>query len=324
MLALRVASLADPAVNKGDVTMNTAMASRSTERGHEGSWYLQRARMLPARDEGRLCDLMRVVGLHDAALDGDETDLAIALWRVKAGATLFHEGAAGDTVYVVRSGSLKCVRTSEDGYEQVLSIAQAGELLGFEAVHCGHVPVSAIALEETVVYALPLCELRQLRQRSPALDDALQFALSRQLARAGDMAWLMAAVAAEVRLARFLLWLSARRSDAGQSAHRLRLHMGRRDIASLLGVAHETVSRSFTALADWGHIRVENRDVEILDFAALRARARCTRGATEAPAQVASGPLADAGVALAARACAKPQARTAWYSGLGSTRSREV
>ena len=54
--------------------------------------------------------------------------------------------------------------------------------------------------------------------------------------------------------------------------------MTRRDIASHLGVAHETVSRSFTALADWGYIRVLNRDVEVLDPDGLRAFSLITRG----------------------------------------------
>ena len=89
---------------------------------------------------------------------------------------------------------------------------------------------------------------------------------------------MMAAVAADVRLARFLLWTSARMAEGGQSATRLLLRMGRREIASFLGVAHATVSRSFTALAEGGYIRVVNREVEILDPPRLKVRACSTRG----------------------------------------------
>ena len=66
--------------------------------------------------------------------------------------------------------------------------------------------------------------------------------------------------------------------ELGQSPRRLRLRMCRRDIASLLGVAHETVSRSFTTLAESGFLKVDNREVELLDIARLQARARITRG----------------------------------------------
>jgi CRP/FNR family transcriptional regulator len=48
-------------------------------------------------------------------------------------------------------------------------------------------------------------------------------------------------------------------------------------------VAHATVSRSFSALAAWGCLRVSNRDVEILDLPRLRAFSRSTRGLIEEP-----------------------------------------
>ena len=64
----------------------------------------------------------------------------------------------------------------------------------------------------------------------------------------------------------------------GRSPRRLHLRMGRRAIASFLGVAHATVSRAFTALADAACLSVDNRNVEILDLEALRVRARNTRG----------------------------------------------
>jgi CRP/FNR family transcriptional regulator len=53
--------------------------------------------------------------------------------------------------------------------------------------------------------------------------------------------------------------------------------MSRRDIASYLGVAHETVSRSFSALVRWGLVRVDNREVEVMDMPGLRAFALNTR-----------------------------------------------
>jgi hypothetical protein len=59
------------------------------------------------------------------------------------------------------------------------------------------------------------------------------------------------------------------------------MRMCRRDIASLLGLAHETVSRSFTTMADAGLLKVENRELEILDLPRLQARARATRGAPD-------------------------------------------
>ena len=75
----------------------------------------------------------------------------------------------------------------------------------------------------------------------------------------------------------------ARRQNAlGYSDRRIRLRMTRRDIAIYLGVAHETVSRALTALSAIGSIRVNYRDIELVDAGVLRDIQRITRGSWRA------------------------------------------
>ena len=201
--------------------------------------------------------------------------------RVAAGSALLHEGAPLTHVAVVQAGSFKSVKTADDGYEHVLGFAMRGDVLGYDALARGICPSAAIALEDSFVLSLTPRQLETLRHRDARLDAALQTALSAQLARSVELAELMSAVAADARMARFLLHWSARMVDLGLSPRRLRLRMNRRDIASHLGVAHETVSRSLGQLADEGCLRVANREVEILDPDALRAHAYRTRGSGE-------------------------------------------
>ena len=204
-----------------------------------------------------------------------------AAQRVAAGATLVHEGSCASQVFVVQAGTFKCIKTAEDGYEHVLAFAMRGDLLGYDGLAAGHFASTAIALEDSRVIVLPLNLLDSLRRADPALDHALQRLISRQIGHAIELAELMAAVAAEARLARFLLHLSARMAERGLSPRRLLLRMNRRDIAAHLGLAHETVSRSLRLLVDQACLAVNNREVEILDFAALRTHARSTRGLCE-------------------------------------------
>jgi len=208
------------------------------------------------------------------------------LHRVARGTALVIEGAPARCVYVVQAGDFKCVKTAEDGYELVLDFAGRGDLLGFDALATGRHASGAVALEDAAVFAIPLPELEALRLQSRAADAALLATVSRQLARLGEAAWSMAAVGADVRVARFLVQLSARMLERGQSPRVLRLRMGRRDIASHLGLAHESISRSFSALVDAGYLRVDNRDVEILDAVRLQQHACCTRGVADEPARV--------------------------------------
>jgi CRP/FNR family transcriptional regulator, anaerobic regulatory protein len=227
-------------------------------------------------DRSRLSDLLQLMGCGHGDIAAD-ADAVVPLRRLHAGDPLFHEGALAEAVHFVRGGTFKTYRTAEDGYEQVLGFAGRTELLGFDAIGPGRHPSGAVALEESSVYALRTSDLLALGQGTPALARAVMLAISRALMHSGDLADLMAAVAAEVRLARFLVQWSARMEACGQSPRRFHLRMSRRDIASHLGVAHETVSRSFRALSDWSLLRVCNREIEILDMAALRAYARNTR-----------------------------------------------
>ena len=81
--------------------------------------------------------------------------------------------------------------------------------------------------------------------------------------------------------------------------------MSRRDIASHIGVAHETVSRSFGALVQWGCLAVSNREVEILDAQLLHTCARSTRGLADAAPDCATrAPLRMPQRASAAARCA--------------------
>lgn len=198
--------------------------------------------------------------------------------RVRRQSLLVAEGAAARYLYIVQAGDFKVSRVGEDGYEQVLGFATASDALGLDGLAHGAFLGSAEALQDSMVYAVPMSDLRALRASNPTFDARLQEALSSQWLRMCDMAWLMAALGADRRIARFLLQQSRNMGERGLSTRKLRLPMSRRDIAAYLGLAHESVSRSFTALASAGYLHVRLREVEIVDIDALQQLASCTRG----------------------------------------------
>jgi len=213
-----------------------------------------------------------------------------ALVRVPQDAMLVHEGAVARCMYLVQAGSFKTVRTGEDGYEQVLDFVGRHDVLGCDGLANGHHASGAVALEESWVYALPLADIRRLARQRPEFNERWQATMAAQIAHAGELSWLTAAVGAEKRVARFLLLLSRRMAERGESPRRLRLRMCRRDVAGHLGLAHESVSRSLSMLTDLGMLRVDNREIEIVDGEALRVFASCTRGYPDA--RRAGAPLA--------------------------------
>lgn len=222
---------------------------------------------------GTAQDLLGLLGFPGNAL-ARETAITVLFRRLPARATLYHEGSQAESIYVVHSGTFKCCRTDADGGERVLGFTRRGDVLGYGALGVGRHTSAAVALEPASVAVVPLADLFAWLQCLPALERALHQALSLQHARAEELSDAQNPVPAEVRLARFLLHWSHRMAISGQSMRQLKLAMGRRDIARLLGVAHETVSRSFASLAARGCLSVTGRTVDILDAAALEAATR--------------------------------------------------
>lgn len=216
-----------------------------------------------------LTDLLQLLGSTIVEEAQTGSDLPIILRRVRAGENLFQEASPAETVYFVRSGTFKTFHTAQGGYEQLLGFVARGEVLGFDALGVGERPSEAMALEDSMVFALPVPDLFAFMACNPAFARGVYRAISLALARQIELADVTAAVAADVRLARFLMYWSRRQEASGQSPRRLLLRMSRRDIASYLGVAHETVSRSFSALAERGLIAVHHREVDLIDMEQL-------------------------------------------------------
>lgn len=239
--------------------------------------------LTPTKSVGTtIADLLQMSGVPVGSSD-IAARMPVTFRKVRAGESLVHEGAPADAIFFVCAGTFKVFRTDKDGYEQVLAFAIRSELLGFDALCMTTYPVAISALEESAVYVVPRCDIPRLCEALPAFGLMLQHSGSLTLARSRELVDIMAAVASEVRLARFLIQHSRRMADCGQSPRRFLLRMGRREISSLLGVAHETVSRSFTNLSSLGLVQVCAREVEILDMEGLGAFARSTRRQLDAP-----------------------------------------
>lgn len=222
-------------------------------------------------------DLLRWIGLgHEVGPRSDQ--IVFPMRRVRTGTLVTHEGAPFESLYFISAGTFKCVHTDPDGYELVQGFLARGDVIGLDGLSDGVYGGDAVALEDATVAMASFRELLNAARQVPSLEQLIYLASGREIRRKNMTLEVMAAVGAEVRLARFLLQLVARQAEQGYSSRRMVLRMSRRDIASHLGIAHETVSRSLTALADWGYIEVRHREIDILDPDGLERFKRVTRG----------------------------------------------
>jgi CRP/FNR family transcriptional regulator, anaerobic regulatory protein len=232
----------------------------------------------PAPPRSTATDLLRCVGL--SALATSETDsVPVTLRDVSPDTALLHEGQPMEWLHVVAAGSFKTVQVDAEGYEQVIGFAIRGDVVGLDGLGTARHASSAIALESSTVMGLAFDELVRLGRQQPVFELLLHRAAGAELQSRASTQYLMSAPSSEVRVARFLLHFARRLHALDHPAQPMRLCMTRRDIASHLGIAHETVSRALSSLAQAGCLHVANRSIEILDAGALEDLQRITRGA---------------------------------------------
>lgn len=188
---------------------------------------------------------------------------------------LFRVGDSFRAIYAVRSGSLKTYAIDELGREHVLGFHLPGELVGLDAIYPGKHQCNAMSLDTSTVCELPYADITSLASQVSSLQQQLFRLLSKDISVSHSLS---GDFTAEERVAAFLLSLSARLKARGYSETRFVLAMPRRDIANYLRLATETVSRVFTRFEQDGLIRVDRRDVELLDLKRLREIAHLAIG----------------------------------------------
>ena len=214
-------------------------------------------------------ELCLPVGLaHD---DLQQIDDLVAMRRkVRKGDALYRSGERFNALFAVRVGSLKTTVTSEDGREQVAGYYMLGEIVGMDGVGTGVHGCESVALEDTEVCVLPYDRLEELARAVPALQRNLHQFLAHEIARDHSLMLLLGSMRAEERLATFLLNLSERYRRRGYSSTDFVLRMTREEIGSYLGLKLETVSRLFSHFQREGLLKIQGRDVRLLDLAALK------------------------------------------------------
>jgi len=190
---------------------------------------------------------------------------------LEKGQYLYQAGEPFRSIYALRSGSLKTYLMSQDGAEHVIGLKMPGDLLGLSAINGKRYINSARALETSSVCEIPYERLEELGQAIPGLQHHMAGMMSREIQEEQEKVAMCSKMPAEARLASVLITLSDRFATRGFSANEFNLSMSRSDIANMLGLAVETVSRLFTHFQDDGLVKVERKHVQILDKEKLAA-----------------------------------------------------
>lgn len=179
--------------------------------------------------------------------------------------TVFDAGDKFHSLYAVRSGAFKAYSIDESGEEHVVGFYLPGELIGLDAIDTAKHPTAAKALETSTVCELPYDQMEVLSSQIHNLQSHMYRLLSKEIREDQELQLLLSKKTAEERIGTFLLNLSNRHKRRHLSATLFRLPMARTDIANYLGLAVETVSRVLTRLQAQEVLKVDGKNLEILD-----------------------------------------------------------
>ncbi len=189
--------------------------------------------------------------------------------RLLAGEQLLWEGEEAVLVANVIEGALKLSTQTADGKEQIVGVVYPSDFLGRPFGQT--TPYGVEALTDSFVCIFERKDFDRFAREHPRLEHKLLERTLSELDRTRRWMLLLGRMTAEQKLASFLLETSERMQPAGCAASQptieaFELPLSRQQIADVLGLTIETVSRQFTRMKKDGLIDLPSRrEVVILD-----------------------------------------------------------
>jgi CRP/FNR family transcriptional regulator len=181
----------------------------------------------------------------------------------KKNQSLFLEDSYPRGVFCINHGRVKIFRRGDEGKEQIIHIAKAGELVGFRAM-LSEKPyyVAAETLEESNICFIGKDEFLSMMDSNPTLRNGIIKELSKELADRAEFITNMAQKSVRERLAFALILLM----DVYENEP---INLSREDLANFVGTATETLIRLLKDFKDEGLIEIQTRKLIVLDVKSL-------------------------------------------------------
>lgn len=193
---------------------------------------------------------------------------------------LYKSGEPFRSLYEIRFGHFETRQHAGAGVMRITGFRMAGEMLGLDAISDGTHRTDAIALDDCEVFEILLEELENFNVPLPSLLRRFHRLVSDEIARSQNMMLLLGRMRAEQRMAVFLIDLSVRYAARGYAGSHFQLRMPRKDIGNYLGLTIESVSRLLSCFQRQGLVKVDKREVTLIDRVGLN---KIALGAAQCP-----------------------------------------
>jgi CRP-like cAMP-binding protein len=183
---------------------------------------------------------------------------------------IFREGSYPTGIFYITDGRVKKYKVDRNGREQIIYVANTGELIGYHAILSeDRYPDSAAALEESTVAFVPREDFLRTLQQSSVLNNRLLKTLSHEFSVLTNSLTLFAQKSVRERLALQLIVIREKYKVNFQPGMPVEINMSRDDLASLVGTARENVVRILTEFKEKGILETRGRKIIVHDVARL-------------------------------------------------------
>ncbi len=217
------------------------------------------------------CNLKKIcfpAGLSSSELDTFE-DSVNKTFKIPKKQKLFSRDEPLTAFYAIKAGGMKTQLSTSDNQTQIIGFHLPGDLLGFDGFAESKHTCDAIALEDTILCELSVGNFDSLCETLPGIRKVMMQQVGEVMNKHYSLALTLGQMSSETRLATYLYKLSYYYKSRGYSSTEFNLPMSRSDLASYLGMAPETLSRTFSKLDKQKVLNLKKRNVTIIDNKAL-------------------------------------------------------
>lgn len=190
--------------------------------------------------------------------------------RYGKGEIIFREGAVASGIFFIKKGKVKKYQVDQSGKEQIIYVANTGELIGYHAVLADErYPDSAATLEASIIAFIPKEDFTALLDRSVVLPRKLLKALSHEFTVLANCISVFANRSVKERLAITLIVLREKFKAETAPGEEIVINLSRSDIANMVGTGNENIVRFLTEFKAAGILNSQGRKIWITDIRQL-------------------------------------------------------
>lgn len=182
------------------------------------------------------------------------------------GEIIFREGAVPTGIFFIRKGKVKKYKIDSQGNEQIIYIANTGELIGYHALLSEErYPDSASVLEDSIIGFVPKEDFQLVLNNSKVLSQRLLKLLSHEFTVLANSVTFFARRSVRERLATQLVVMREKFKENYEPGMEVEINLSRDDLASMAGTARENVIRILKEFKEEGSIETRGRKIIVKD-----------------------------------------------------------